>query len=457
MERSTYFSYAPLTSLARLSLFFVSALVFASSVLPQRISAEETPEEKRARINQQIQTLENEANSLDRQIADVRKQSKSLAGEVESINTQIKRQELEIKRINLVLEKARRDIDDTTAEIARLSAKIDRGRKSLGAMLLFLYAHDQKDSVMLLFQNRNVSDFFHQTDSVQRIQSDLYDVLNMSKEDRELEAKEKDRLLDYRQEQQELKSLQEIERKFLADKRKEKDHLLKLTKGNEALFQKLLQLKKTDIVALKTQLFYLEKTGITAEDALKFAELAAKRAGIRPAFLLALLEVETGKQFENGVISVGTNLGTGHWKRDLYDCYIALGKKKTAETQRSAIFQITAELGFDPDQMPVSRRPNYGCGGAMGPAQFLPSTWLLFRDSVARLTGHNPPNPWNVEDAFTAAAVFLADAGADAQTENAELRAAKTYISGSPNCTSQICRSYSRRIIALAEDIDRIL
>ncbi|MEK7560876.1 MAG: hypothetical protein AAB539_02870, partial [Patescibacteria group bacterium] len=42
-------------------------------------------------------------------------------------------------------------------------------------------------------------------------------------------------------------------------------------------------------------------------------------------------------------------------------------------------------------------------------------------------------------------------------SESAELRAAKTYISGSPNCTSQICRSYSRRIVALAQDIDRIL
>ncbi len=443
-------------SLARLSLFFVPLLLLLIMAAPRQARAE-TPEEKRIRLNQQIQALEHEANVLDGQIADVRKQGKSLAGEVKTIDTQIKRQELEIRRINLVLENTRRDIDETTASIARLSAKIDRGRRSLGAMLLFLYTHDQKDSVMLLFQNRNVSDFFRQTDSVHRLQSDIQNVLGESKEDRALETKEKDRLLEYRQEQQELKSLQELERKFLADKRKEKDHLLKLTKGNEALFQKLLKLKKSDIAALKTQLFYLEKTGITAEDALKFAGLAAKRAGIRPAFLLALLEVETGKQFENGVISVGTNLGTGYWKHDLYDCYVALGKKKTAETQKDAFFLITSELGFNPDQMPVSRRPNYGCGGAMGPAQFLPSTWLLFRDSVGRLTGHNPPSPWNVEDAFTAAAVFLADAGADAQTESAELRAAKTYISGSPNCTSQICRSYSRRIVALAQDIDRIL
>mgnify|MGYP001586220609 FL=1 len=260
-----------------------------------------------------------------------------------------------------------------------------------------------------------------------------------------------------REEQQELKALQEVERRFLAQKKKEKDELLRLTKGKEALFQQLLKTKKRDIATLKTQLFYLEKTGITAEEAVRLADQAAKRAGIRTAFLLALLEVETGKQFEDVVISVGTNLGTGRWRTDLYDCYVRLGKRKTAEAEKEAFFAITAQLSLDPDQMPVSRRPNYGCGGAMGPAQFLPSTWRRFQSRVSSLTGHNPANPWNTEDAFTAAAIFLADAGADSQTAAGETRAAKTYISGNPSCSRYICRSYSSRIISLARDIDRIL
>ena len=93
----------------------------------------------------------------------------------------------------------------------------------------------------------------------------------------------------------------------------------------------------------------------------------------------------------------------------------------------------------------------------MGPAQFIPTTWRLFESRVAALTGHNPANPWNAEDAFTASAVFLAVAGADAKTTAGELAAAKTYISGNPKCTKSICRYYSSRIIALAKEIDRIL
>ena len=93
----------------------------------------------------------------------------------------------------------------------------------------------------------------------------------------------------------------------------------------------------------------------------------------------------------------------------------------------------------------------------MGPAQFLPTTWLRYADDVAQLTGHNPPNPWNTEDAFQAAAVFLAKAGAASQTNAGEIAAAKTYISGNPSCTKSICKYYSSRIVALAEEINRSL
>jgi membrane-bound lytic murein transglycosylase B len=119
--------------------------------------------------------------------------------------------------------------------------------------------------------------------------------------------------------------------------------------------------------------------------------------------------------------------------------------------------KITSNLGLNPDTMPVSRKPNYGCGGAMGPAQFLPSTWLRYADEVAQLTGHNPPNPWNPQDAFQASAVFLAKAGAASQTTAGEIAAAKTYLSGNPSCTKSICKHYSNRIIALAKEIGQTL
>lgn len=413
--------------------------------------------DKRTDLEKQLRQLEKESEELDRNLQQVLDEKRTLTNENLRLETDIKRRELEIKRLTLLIKKTGLEIKNKIAGMDILSKKIEKNRKALAYSLMVLYSYDEDNIVTILLKHNNLSRFFTSLYNLERVQAHVENVLEEHRRERVLLEKEKDELEGFQEDQQELKVLQEVERKSLAQKRIEKEELLRLTKGKEALFQQLLKSKKRDIATLKTQLFYLEKTGITAEDAIHFADLAAKRAGIRTSFLLALLEVETGKQFEDGVISVGTNLGTGNWKRDLYDCYIRLGKRKTAEAEKNAFFAVVGKLNFDPDKMPVSRKPNYGCGGAMGPAQFLPTTWLRFESKVSSLTGHNPPSPWNIEDSFTAAAIFLADAGADSKTTSGEIAAAKTYLSGRPNCTKYICRSYANRILSLSKDIDRIL
>lgn len=413
--------------------------------------------EKRVEIEQQLKQLEAEASVLDQNLQQVQGSARTLASEIKRFDTEIKRKELEIRRINLVLQKTFGQIQTKSAGIVDLAQKIEKSRNALAAGILLLSTYDRENLFTILLKHNRLSEFFVALFRLNRVEESVSAVLAEFKSDKIKLEEEKDELTDFQKEQNDLKTLQGTERKTLARKKKEKDELLRLTKGKEALFQQLLGTKKRDIATLKTQLFYLEKTGITAEEAVRLANLAARRTGIRTAFLLALLEVETGKQFEDGLISVGTNLGTGNWKRDLYDCYVGLKKPKTAESQKKAFFEITSKLGLDPDKMMVSRKPSYGCGGAMGPAQFLPTTWLLFESQVAGLTNHNPPNPWNTEDAFTAAAIFLAEAGARSQTAAGETRAAKTYISGKPTCTQYVCKSYANRILALSRDIDRTL
>jgi membrane-bound lytic murein transglycosylase B len=159
-------------------------------------------------------------------------------------------------------------------------------------------------------------------------------------------------------------------------------------------------------------MYLLEGVGLSMslEDAYKHAKYAADRTGVRPAFLLAVLKQET---------SWGTNVGTGSWKKDMH------------KRDQPAFIQICDELNLDPDKMPVSRKPSYGWGGAMGPAQFLPATWLSYKDQIASLTGHNPPSPWDIDDAFTAAALKLANGGASQRTSAAEWKAAMIYFAGS--------------------------
>lgn len=434
----------------------ISALLSGFFLFVSVISADES-NGKKAELERQIAGLENEAKILDDGLQQSQNETRTLTNETKLADAEIKRRELEIKRLTLAIKKTELEIQNKIAGITSLSKKIGKSRKALAAGLFLLYTYQGDNIFTALLRYNNISEFFTTLFNLTQAENSIHRTIIDFREERTVFQKEKEELEEFEKEQEDLKALQEIERRSLAQKKKEKEDLLRLTRGKEAIFQQLLQLKKRDIATLKTQLFYLEKTGVTAEDAIKFADLAAKRAGIRTAFLLALLEVETGREFEEGVISVGTNLGTGNWKRDLYDCYVKLGRRRNAEAEKAAFFKITGKLGLDPDKMPVSRKPSYGCGGAMGAAQFLPTTWLRFESRVAALTGHDTPNPWNVEDAFTAAALFLADSGARSQTSAGELAAAKTYLSGSPTCSRYVCRSYANRILSLARDIDRIL
>ena len=65
----------------------------------------------------------------------------------------------------------------------------------------------------------------------------------------------------------------------------------------------------------------------------------------------------------------------------------------------------------------------------MGPAQFIPSTWMAYRERVSAILGREA-NPWLIQDAFIASAVKLADAGASAQTYALERKAALVYYAG---------------------------
>ena len=422
----------------------------------------QTADDQKATIQEQMEALQKEIDGLDQKIELSQKEKQTLTRELEISNTEIKKRQLEVKKLSLAIADADREIKQKDTAIYAITARIVKIRGELAESIALLYRKQSSTILEAFLQYSSLSEFFYSIDSIETIQAEIKGSLDELRVARKEEESAKIDLEDFKEEQTSLKSLQELEKRVIERNKKEKDEILKLTKGKEALFQSILSQKKKNLASLKSQLFYLERTGVSAEDALKYAKLAADRAGIRVSFLLALLEVETGRQYENGVITAGTHIGTGNWKADLYDCYVRLGKRSTAENQKTAFFKITDALGFDPDKMPVSRRYSNGagCGGAMGPAQFMPSTWILFENKTAKLTGNNPPNPWNIEDAFTASAIFLAEAGATAKNEAGEKRAAQTYISGRPLCPAKglartVCLGYSRQITALSKDIAR--
>jgi len=111
--------------------------------------------------------------------------------------------------------------------------------------------------------------------------------------------------------------------------------------------------------------------------------------------------------------------------------------------------EITGALGLNAFQTPVSCpiAGVAGYGGAMGPAQFIPSTWKIFENRLKDILGYDA-NPWSPRDAFIASAMYLTDLGAVGSSTSAQNRAAcRYYGSGGSSC------SYSRSVQKLKATI----
>ena len=111
-------------------------------------------------------------------------------------------------------------------------------------------------------------------------------------------------------------------------------------------------------------------------------------------------------------------------------------------------------LARDPYSTPVScviyyNGKPYGYGGAMGPAQFIPSTWskLGYGQKVSAITG-KAADPWDIRDAFLATGLLLRDNGAKTSEFNAAM---KYYCGGS--CTSYD-KFYGNSVISIANQYE---
>jgi membrane-bound lytic murein transglycosylase B len=91
----------------------------------------------------------------------------------------------------------------------------------------------------------------------------------------------------------------------------------------------------------------------------------------------------------------------------------------------------------------------------MGPAQFIPSTWVQYKARIADMSGENPPNPWTARTAIFATALLMMDNGADKQTRAAERLAALRYLAGWGNASKPAYAFYGDDVMALADKFQK--
>ncbi len=413
----------------------VIGISLAGLIIPHTLFAASTAAEVEdliAKRNGQIQALENLINAYEANVVDKRKTAGTLKQQIDLLSSEITKTSLEIRSLSLAINKLGLEIRKTQQQVALTQLKIDSSRDGLRASLANLARSEREDPLAGLVKGQQLSSFFNELYDLYFLQSTVQEQLDSLKKTHVQLATIQDNLEDQRGEQEKLKRLEEEARVQAESKKQNQKQLLTKVKKEETTLVNKIKVTKLDIAKIKEEISYLIRAGVSVEEAIRYGQLAAIRLGIRPAFLLGLLEIES---------KLGLNVGKGTWKKDM------------APRDYDAFISITSKLNLDPDKTPVSKKPGYGWGGAMGPAQFIPTTWLGYEAQVARLTGHNPPSPWNIEDAFTAAAIKLAGQGAAQKTREGEMAAAKAYISGSASCTKSICNYYARAVLDKASQL----
>lgn len=416
------------------AVVFLLILVFAAGSIYAEVN-ENTVLKKRKALESELSVLEDQIDAYRSLIKVKQKDAVTFQRDIAILNAKINQSLLEIKARKIAISKLDDNISEHSELINNYNSKIDSQKTSLSAFIRRINELDDTSLIELVLKYDNLSDFFVELDNYDTIQGAMQKTLVVIKDTRNATEKEKDELQKKRGEQLELKSIQELEKKRIEDNEKEKKSLLAVTKGEEKKYQQVLSERQKRAAQIRTQLFMLRGSpAIPFEKAVKYANVAYKATGIRPALLLGILTEES---------NLGANVGGGNWTEDL--------SHPKCASQREAFTVITSELGLDPDEMPVSKKAWYGyCGGAMGPAQFMPTTWQLYKKYVARITGNNPPNPWNPLDAFVASALLLKDNGGSYGDYNAEWRAAMRYLAGS-NWNNPSYRFYGDDVMSFAK------
>ncbi len=410
-----------------------SYFVFAEAL--QQGSGQATSEDVKARRAQ----LEEDLSGLEKRIAEQQtilqekqRESVSLERDIAILDARIQSSELSIRARDLAIKQLGADIKTKTEIIGNLSDKLTREKESLAQLLRKTREIDSFSLAEVVLANKNISDFFADIDSFNAIQSALSDSFKEIAATKDKTQEEKTVLEEKRQEEQELRQIQELQKRRIEEDKGQKREILKISKGTETIYKNIIASIEKDATAIRTELFVLQGTdAISFERALEFSNVASQKTGVRPALILGVIAEES---------NLGANVGKGNWRVDM---------KKPRDTE--PFLDITKRLGLNPDAMPVSKKPGYGWGGAMGPAQFIPSTWILYEERIAKLTGNNPPNPWDPYDAFIASALLMKDNGADKGTYAAERLAALRYFAGWANATKRAYAFYGDDVMALAD------
>lgn len=381
-----------------------------------------------------LSTIDQQILEQQRLVEQKQAERQSLERDVGLLEAEIRKSQLGIQARSIAIRELNEEIGDKAEVVSVLDERSERQKRSISSLLRKTQEIDDNSLAELVLSNRSFSEFFADFEDYRTVNNSLRESLQVLYEIKRNTLDQKQSLEEKQLQEARQKQLQEAEKAAIEAKENEKNNILEVTKGEEAAYQAHLEQTQRTAAQLRAALFDLAGGSgrIPFTEAVELAKFAGSKTGVSPAFILAILEQES---------EFGSNIGQCTYD-EIRNGRPAMGPGSVP------VFKVMADvLGFNMDTQMVSCPQSYGWGGAMGPSQFIPSTWALYggyvdsgndvfryessQDSIRQLLGIDvPSNPFRNRDAFLATSLLMRDNGASAGTRDAEWTAAIRYYSG---------------------------
>ncbi|MEY3783747.1 MAG: hypothetical protein RLZZ230_69 [Candidatus Parcubacteria bacterium] len=406
-------------------------------LLPFSTHAESDAERKK-RLETDLQNVERQILTQQRLVEDKQSERQSLERDMSIIESDIKKTQLGIQARSLAIEQLYDQIGEKEVVLDILAEKSIKQQASLADLVRKSAQIEEFSLVEVMLSKQNFSEFFTDIATFKSIKQSLNESLGVLHGIHRDTIDQKSQLEGKQETEAEMKRIQELQKKEIQIKEANKSKILTVTKGEEKEYQTLLSSQQKTASQLRNALFGLlgGGGGIAFPEAVRLAKYASKVTGVDAALILGILEQET---------NIGSNLGNclftdSHSSRPVMH----------PDRDEPVFLAIARAVGFDPLTRTVScpiiqNGSRVGWGGAMGPSQFIPSTWAIYggivnngngweysqsADAIRSINGGSgPSNPFVNQDAFIATALLMRDNGANG-SYSGDRTAALRYYAG---------------------------
>lgn len=369
-----------------------------------------------------------DADDIEDKIEDKLDEKEKAEKELQAAQNSLQKNQTQISVTKNLIVKTETEITRNEKEIDNLNNNLELNKKILENYIREAYYLDQDPMTDFILSGQNISD----------VTINFEQIFNV-----------KDKIVATVNEISDTKSRIEDAQANLAEKKDDHEKLYSIQQGQQYEIksdikeaQATLAELNAEIDKLRSQLSKLLGSAVSFKNVMDAAKFAAKVTGIRKDYLLGVLVVES-------------NLGryTGGCTAD----------KSKMSSYRLGIFKnICEELDYNWKKQKVSCPPSgyKGSGGAMGVAQFMPDTWQGYKSSIASVTGHNPPDPWNLTDGVVAMALKLTKVdGVKAHKKSAEAKAYCVYLAGgnwAAYCDNKGV-NYGEKVLYWADNYEKVM